>query len=80
MLNWLRSLGQFGVPYGGSLYKEFQRRLAEAQQSSNVCAALAGLRTWLKGRNRAARLEVEGKYALAIRDLVNAEKTHNCGG
>lgn len=79
MLDWLIRLGQFGVPYGG-IYTEFQKRLKGALASSEPCAALKDLRAWLRGRNRAARLEIEGKRAQAMRDLGNAEKEHNCGG
>lgn len=79
MYEGLRSLGQYGMRYGG-IYEQFKKELANALATSDKCAALKSVRVWMQSRNRAARLETEGKFGKAIQALVAAERQHNCGG
>jgi hypothetical protein len=78
MNEWLQSLGQYGVAYGG-VYEEFKNEMRVAMEQSDKCTALKRLRLWLGARNRAARLEVEGKFGQVMRELADAERRH-CGG
>jgi len=80
MLNHLESAGQFRTHYRyGGTYAAFKQKLEAARTASNPCAAVKGVRAWIRQRNRVDRLEVEGKLGQAMQELGAAEREH-CGG